>query len=230
MAAFSTSVESFANDVRYAMRGLSAAPVFTAVAVLALALGIGANTAIFSVMNAVVLRLLPVHDPNRVFGVTCDGQPNGAGNTGDSTTSFSVHVFEELRKDRKAFSDMMAYVPMGFNKISVRFGNVPEEAAGEMVSGNYFTGLGVGAECGRLISAPDERDHSQTVVLSYRFWNRSFGHDCSAVGRSLSIKGVPFTIIGVSAESFIGLSGNPHGPLDTAANPARFQRLGFGGR
>lgn len=182
--------------------------MFAVVAILALALGVGANTAIFSVMNAVVLRLLPVHEPERVFGLMCDGQPSGPGNTGDSTSSFSVHVFEQLRNHHQAFSDLVAYVPMGFNKISVRSGNVREEAAGEMVSGNYFRGLGVGAVCGRLLTPSDEREHTQTVVLSYRYWNRSFGHDCAAVGRSLSIKGVPFTIVGVSAESFIGLSGN----------------------
>lgn len=206
--AVSTSFESFQKDLRYAVRGFAATPIFTAVAVLALALGIGANTAIFSVMNAVVLRLLPVHDPERVFGLKCDGQPDGASNTGNSDTSFSVHVFEELRKDHQAFSQVMAYVPMGFNKISVRFGNVPVEAAGEMVSGNYFTGLGVGAECGRLLTMSDEREHTQTVVLSDRFWDSHFGHDCTVVGRPLSIKGVPFTIVGVAGRNFIGLSGN----------------------
>ncbi len=202
-------MESFARDLRYSVRALSATPLFTAVAVLALALGIGANTAIFSVMNAVVLRLLPVHEPERVFNLTSDGQPNGAGNTGNTETSFSVRVFERLRTDRQVFSDVMAYVPMGFNKISVRAGNRPEEAAGEMVSGNYFSGLGVGAECGRLLTPADEREHAQAVVLSYRYWNRSFGHDCAAVGRSLSIKAVPFTIVGVAAEKFVGLSGIP---------------------
>lgn len=134
----STWIEDFGRDLRYAFRSLSANPLFTGVAVLALALGIGANTAIFSVMNAVVLRLLPVHDPARVFNLTSDGQPNGASNTGDTNTSFSEHVFEQLRNDRQAFSDVMAYVPMGFNKIAVRSGNVPEEAAGEMVSGNLL--------------------------------------------------------------------------------------------
>jgi hypothetical protein len=163
-------LDDFAKDLRHAFRSLSANPLFTSVAVLALALGIGANTAIFSVMNAVVVRLLPVHDPERVVNLICDGQPNGASQTGNlDTTSFSVHVFEQLRTQRQAFSDVMAYVPMGFNKIAVRSGNLPEEASGEMVSGNYFSGLGVGAECGRLLTPADERDHTQTVVLSYRF-------------------------------------------------------------
>ena len=202
-------MEDFKKDLIHAIRSLRTDPLFTAVAILALALGIGANTAIFSVMNAVVLRLLPVHEPEKVFNLACDGQPNGASNTGDTETSFSVPVFEQVRKQTHIFSDVMAYVPMGFNKIAVRIGNTPEEAASEMVSGNYFSGLGVRAECGRLLSPTDESEHSQTVVLSYRFWNRYFDHSCQAVGRTLSIKGVPFAIAGVAGESFIGLSGRP---------------------
>ena len=202
-------MQDFGKDLRHALRSLKANPLFVGVAVLALALGIGANTAIFSVMNAVVLRLLPVHDPERIFNITCDGQPNGAWNSGNSDTSFSVQVFQELRRDHNAFSDVIAYVPMGFNKIAVRSGDLPEEAAGEMVSGNYFSGLSVGAECGRLLTPADERDHTQTVVLSYGFWNSRFRHDRSVVGQTLSIKTVPFTIVGVAAPNFIGLNGDP---------------------
>ena len=202
-------IEDFRKDLRQAIRSLRNDPLFATVAILALALGIGANTAIFSVMNAVVLRLLPVHEPERVFMLACDGQPDGAGNTGDTETSFSVPVFQQLRKETAVFSDVMAYVPMGFNRIAVRWGNLPVEASGEMVSGNYFSGLGVRPECGRLLTPSDEQDHTQTVVLSYRFWNRHFDHNCQAVGQSISIKGVPFTVAGVAAESFIGLSGRP---------------------
>ncbi len=103
----------------------------------------------------------------------------------------------------------MAYVPLGFNKIAVRSGNLPQEAAGEMVSGNYFTGLGVSAACGRLLNPRDEPEHAQVAVLSYGFWNRSFGHNCDVVGKSISIKGVPFIVIGVAGSRFIGLGGDP---------------------
>lgn len=133
-------MEDFKKDLVHALRSLRADPLFTTVAILALAIGIGANTAIFSVMNAVVLRLLPIHEPQRVFNLACDGQPNGASNTGDTE--------------------------------AVRIGTVPEEAASEMVSGNYFSGLGVRAECGRLLSAADEAEHTQAAVLSHRFWSR----------------------------------------------------------
>ncbi len=78
-----------------------------------------------------------------------------------------------------------------------------------MASGNYFTGLGVSAQCGRLLNPRDEREHSQVAVLSYGFWNRSFGHNCDVLGKSISIKGVPFTVIGVAGPRFIGLGGDP---------------------
>jgi predicted permease len=189
---------------------MAANPLFAAVIVLTLALGIGANTAIFSVINAVVLRTLPVRDPQNVFLLRTEpGQPNGAGNTGNGDSSFSEYVFEQLRQNRHAFSDVMAYVPMGFNKIAVRSGNKFEEVAGEMVSGNYFSGLGVPAVCGHLLSPRDERAHNQVAVLSYGYWNRSFAHDCGVVGQALLIKGVPFTIIGVAGPRFIGLNGDP---------------------
>ncbi len=202
-------MNDFSKDLRQTFRGLRDNPLFAVVAILTLALGIGANTAIFSVVNAVVLRSLPVHDPQQVFFLRTEpSQPNGAGDTGNKDSSFSEYVFEQLRQDHRVFSDVIAYVPLGFNKIAVRSEKLPEDVAGEMVSGNYFTGVGVRPECGRLLSPADERDHTTTVVLSYGYWNRSFGHDCNAVGRSISIKGVPFTIAGVAGPRFIGLNGN----------------------
>ena len=203
-------LEDCGKDLRHAVRGLGANPLFAIVAVSTLALGIGANTAIFSVMNAVVLRALPVRDAKQIVLLRTEpGQPNGASNTGDSASSFSEYVFEQLRQDRRAFSDVMAYVPMGYNKIPVHSRSGFEEASGEMVSGNYFTGLGVGAECGRLLGPGDEREHRQVAVLSYGLWNRSFGHDCRVVGQAVSIKGVPFTVVGVTSARFIGLGGDP---------------------
>lgn len=113
-------LEDCGKDLRHAVRGLGANPLFAIVAVLTLALGIGANTAIFSVMNAVVMRALPVRDAKQIVLLRTEpGQPNGASNTGDSASSFSEYVFEQLRQDHRAFSDVMAYVPMGYNKIPV---------------------------------------------------------------------------------------------------------------
>ena len=130
------------QDIRYALRQMRASPVFAITALLTLALGIGANTAVFSVMNAVLLRGLPVPDPQQLFYVHVpDGQPSGASNTGNSTTSFSEPVFETLRQDHRAFADLIAFVPLSISgKVAVRFGDAAaEEAEGDEVSGNFFS-------------------------------------------------------------------------------------------
>src|SRR5438445_9607640 len=120
------------RDLRHSLRILRANPTFAIVAVLTLALGIGANTAIFSVMNAVVLRALAVHDPQRLVFLRIPQQPNEASNTGNSDSSFSEYVFERLRTN-PAFSDLMAYAPLGIGKVTVRYGKTPEEASADMV-------------------------------------------------------------------------------------------------
>src|SRR5262245_51085440 len=122
--------------------------MFTLVVVLTLALGIGANTAIFSVMNTVVLRLLPVRDAERLVYVHTSGLPNGSSQTGNWTTSFPVHVFEELRSQREVLTDVVAFVPLGIGKTAVRYGSEPEEVSADMVSGDFFSGLGVQPVCG----------------------------------------------------------------------------------
>ena len=122
--------EDLCKDLRYALRSLVTNPLFAIVAVLTLALGIGANTAIFSVINAVLLRGLPVADSQQIFYVHVEpGQPDGAGNTGNSDSSFSEYVFEQLRTQHQSFASLLAYVPLGANKIAVRVGPVPEEAS-----------------------------------------------------------------------------------------------------
>jgi predicted permease len=203
-------IDDLFRDIKHALRTLSSNPLFSTVVVLTLALGIGANTAVFSVINAVILRTLPVPNPEQVFFLhTEPGQPDGDYNTGNSNSSFSERVFERLREDHQAFADVMAYVPMGSPKIAVQRAGLPEEVVGEMVSGNYFSGLGVAPVCGRVLAMADEREHTTTVVLSHGYWTRSFGSNCDVIGKPLSIKGVPFTIAGVAREGFIGLNGNP---------------------
>jgi predicted permease len=197
------------KDVRYTGRVLRDNLLFSVVAVLTLALGIGANTAIFSVANAVLLRTLPVRDPQQLFYVhVLPGQPNGADNTGNSESSFSEYVFEQLRTQHQAFSNLLAYVPIGFNKVAVRSGVTPEEASVDMVSGDFFSGLGVRSVCGRTLGIPDETEHAGVAVIGYAFWSRRFGQNCSAVGKTLYVKGAPFTIVGVAARSFLGVEGN----------------------
>lgn len=194
------------QELRYAVRQLYHAPWFTLTVVLTLALGIGANTAIFSVMNGVLLRGLPVPNPQElVYLHVPEGQPNGASNTGDSSTSFSEPVFEELRQDHRAFADLIAFVPLAIGKVAVRFGDAPEEAEGDMVSGNFFSGLGISPARGRGFTLQDEQTHAPVVVLSYSYWTRRFSRNPAVLGQTLFIKGAAFTIIGVGPEAFLGV-------------------------
>ena len=202
-------LEDFSKDLRHTGRMLAANRGFAVVAILTLALGIGANTAIFSATNALLLRGLPVPDPQQIDRVSDEGPPRYANDTGDSTTSFSYDVFQRLRPNQDAFSDLMAYVPLGESKISVRTAMLPEEAAADMVSGNFFSGLGVRALCGRLLSGRDESQHTAFAVVSYAYAARRFGEPCSAVGRPINIKGVPFTIAGVAPNGFTGVEAVP---------------------
>jgi predicted permease len=199
-------LETALQDCRYALRLLRKSPGFALVAVLTLALGIGGNTAVFTVMNTVLLRSLPLPDPQRlVFLRLPNDQPSGAMNTGNGDTSFSYPVFAALRNEHAALSDLMAYVPLAIGKVAVRIGDEPEEAEGDMVSGNFFSGLGVSFARGRGFSLDDETTHSSVAVLSYSYWSTRFGSNPSAVGQTFFVKGVPVTIIGVATQGFYGL-------------------------
>ncbi|MPY91004.1 MAG: FtsX-like permease family protein [Luteitalea sp.] len=198
-------LDDLLHDMRYAARLLRLNPLFAVVVVLTLALGIGPNTAIFSVMNAVVLRYLPVPEPDRLVYVRTSHQPDGTGNTGDYGSSFSYDVYAQLRTQRHTVSDLMAFVPLALNKTAVRYGTSPEEASASMVSGNFFTGLGVRAACGRMLTMEDETNRASVVVLSHAYWSRRFGETCGIIGETLHVKGVPFTIVGVAAQGFEGV-------------------------
>jgi predicted permease len=201
---------SFVQDLRYALRQLRKTPAFTFAAILTLGLGIGANTAMFSVMNAVLLRSLPVPEPDRVYNLRVPtGQPEGASNTGNNETSFSYAVFSALRQRHDVFADLIATAPLAIGKTSIRFGADPELAAGEIVSGNYFSGLGVTMARGRGFTVEDESAKSPIAVLSYDFWTRRFNRDPDVLGKTLYVKGVPLTIVGVAGESFTGLRRGP---------------------
>jgi predicted permease len=197
------------RDLRYALRQLRKRPAFALVVVLMLALGIGANTAVFSVMNAALMQLLPVGRPQGLFYVheAHDGnQPPGATSTGDSRTSFSLAAFEALRQRKDVFEELIAYAPLSISSIvGVRHGGLPEQAEGEAVSGNFFSGLGVRMALGRGFSQNDETNHSSTVVLNYDYWTRSFARDPSILGQTIYIKGVAMTVVGVTARGFKGI-------------------------
>jgi predicted permease len=197
------------QDLRYALRQLRKSPGFTVTVVLMLALGIGANTAVFSVMNATLMQLLPVNRPEGLSYVRMtNGQhsPPGGAQSGTWDTSFSEPVFEALRQRGDVFEELIAYVPLSFTgSIAVRHAELPEEASGEEVSGNFFSGVGARLERGRGFSLQDEKDHAPIVVLSYDYWTRSYARDLSVVGQTLYIKGVPMTVVGVAAHGFKGI-------------------------
>jgi MacB-like periplasmic core domain len=164
------------RDVRFALRSLWQSPGFAATAILTLALGIGANTAVFSVMNAVLLRSLPVSDPDRLVYLRTSNAPRGTG-TIDSNETFSYPVYDALRRQSQGLSPVIAYVPLSNSKVAVRYGALPEEAEGDMVSGTFFSGLGVSLIRGHGFSEEDETNHASIAVVSYKYWTQRFARN-----------------------------------------------------
>lgn len=192
------------NDLRYALRQLKKSSGLTVICVVTLALGIGANTAVFSAMNAVLLKSLPVEDPDRVAYLNTSGAPKRTG-TIDSRETFPYTVYDALRHQHGPLSQVIAYVPLATGKVAVRYGSQPEEAEGDMVSGAFFSGLGVKLVRGHGFTEQDEADHAPIAVISFNYWNRRFAQSPDALGKTLYVKGVPTTIVGVSADGFEGL-------------------------
>ena len=199
------------QDIRYGLRMLIKAPGFTAVAVLTLALGIGANTAIFSLINAVLLKSLPVKNPQQLvlFQWDVNKWPPMFGQTGwDAKYSFSYPAFQELSAQAGVLSSAFAWVPLGFNdeNTTVGINGQPTLANGVMVTGEYFSGLGVSPILGRGLTEADENPGSPRVaVISYAYWTRRFGRDKSIIGRNVTLNGISFTIVGVTPPSFYGV-------------------------
>lgn len=197
---------TFWNDLRYAIRQLKKTPVFTVVCVLTLALGIGANTAVFSVMNAVLLKSLPVEDPSRVVYLRTSDQPHRTG-TINSHETFSYPVYDALRRQKSGLIAVMAYVPLSTDKVAVRYGAEPEEAEGDMVSGDFFSGLGVKLIRGHGFTKQDEAAHASIAVISYNYWTQRFSRSPDVLGKTLYVNSVPITIVGIAAEGFEGVEG-----------------------
>ena len=196
--------DSMIRDLRYGLRSLSHSPGFALTAILTLSLGIGANTAVFSVMNAVLLRSLPVTDPTRLVYLRTSNAPHGTG-TINSKETLSYPVYQTLRDQHPGLSNVIAYVPLSGNKVAVRYGSEPEEAEGDMVSGTFFSGLGVKLPHGRGFTEQDEKDHAPVAVISYNYWTRRFARNPDVLGTTLYVNGIGFTIVGISGEGFEGL-------------------------
>ena len=208
---------SIGQDLRYAVRMLLKSRAFTAIAVLSLALGVGANTALFSLVDAVLLKTLPVKKPNELVLLNWMGGPRGLsfGTMGSTTTdpatgmrtsaSFSYLTFERFRDNNDTLSDVFAFVSL--HQLNVSVDGQPEIASGQFVSGGYYPGLGVRAMMGRAITTDDDKAGAPPVtVITHRYWQRRFGHDPEVVGKTLNVNNVPFTIIGVTPPEFMGAS------------------------
>ena len=208
-------LEQFVQDLRYGIRMLRRSPAFTLVAVLSLALGIGANTAVFSLVDAVMLKSLPVRAPGELRILTwvrSDKEPDishSGYNTLDSLTgqhvsgSFSYAAYRQFRDSVPQFSDLVAYAP---NQFTVTADGASDFADGEFVSGNYFKGLGAQPLIGRPILPEDDAPgRTGVIVLTYRYWEKRFALDPSVIGRAIAVNQRPVTVVGVMQPPFQGL-------------------------
>jgi len=192
------------QDLRYGLRMLRKSPGFTTAALLSLALGIGANVAIFQLIDAVLLRTLPVKAPGELVSVRVASQSGGR--TGHFSGRYP-HVtnpqWEQIRDRQQVFSEMLAWGPTSFNLAT---GGEGRYVQGIWVSGDFFNMLGVGPILGRVFTSDDDRRGGPpAAVISYSFWQREFGGDPSVVGKELTLDAQPFTIIGVTPAGFFGM-------------------------
>jgi putative ABC transport system permease protein len=181
-------LSDFLRDSRHGVRLLARTPVFTAAAIVSLALGIGANTAIFSLMDAVILRSMPVHEPQRLVQFGRD---------------LSYPLFRQFREELHGLTDMFAQSSIG--RRDIVFDGEPEAASIEFVSGSYYSVLGVSALAGRTFDSDIDRKPAPVAVISHAYWQRRFGLDAGMIGRSFRWNGRAFTIIGITPPQFHGV-------------------------
>ena len=194
-------VSDVARDCRMAVRGFRRSPVFTAVAVLSLAIGIGANSAIFSLINQLILRPLPVRDPQRLVLLAGRGRHYGSNN---GRNALSYPMYQDLRDHNAVFDGMMCRYSM---YITVGTSSQVEVLGGELVSGNYFPLLGIKPALGRLFTVADDLHPGAHpyAVISYAYWRSGFGGDPKVLGKTIRVNDYPLTIAGVSQPGFDGM-------------------------
>jgi predicted permease len=208
------AVETIWQDLRYGFRVMRKAPGFTAIAALSLALGIGANTALFSILDAMLLRMLPVKEPGRLVLFRSMSPPEFSPGhysgywdldpaTGQNVlTSFPYQSLLRMREQPSGLSDLFAF---GDVSLSVSADGQVDVASGQAVSGNYYAGLGVQAVLGRTLTDEDDQAAAAPVaVLSYRYWQRRFGGDAAVIGKQVNLNSVAFTVVGVTPPAFDG--------------------------
>jgi len=190
------------TDFRYALRQLRKSPVFTLVAVLTLALGIGANTAIFTLLDQALIRSLPVNHPEQLVRLRYTGESPGHTNTygGDDNDFYSYPMYRDLRDQNSVFSGLIAN---DLQRVGVQWGNRSDLTDAELVSGNYFQVLGLRPAMGRLLLPSDDQPNSGAVaVLSFNFWKSALGADPRVIGQIVLINAQPYTIVGVAPPNF----------------------------
>jgi predicted permease len=213
-------LESLAQDLRYGLRMLTKSPAFTAVIVLTLALGIGANTAIFTLVDAVMLRSIPVRDPQQLVVAQWSArqwpQKVGTSTFGDcggreenATTfigcSLSIPLFQEIQNRKNVFANAMAFA--GPYQIDLSGNGAAAMVQGDVVSGNYFQTLGVSPALGRTLVSDDEKPGAPSVaLLDYAYWQRAFGGSPAAIRRTIRLNNAVFTIVGVAEPGFTRLT------------------------
>ena len=190
------------EDLRYSLRGLRRSPMFTIVALLSLALGIGANTAVFSLMDQALLRSLPVKHPEQLVLFSAPGPRRGSVDTSyDDKFTFSHPMYRDFRDRNPVFSGVLARFPISF---SMSWHDQTERIHGDLVSGNYFEVLGLNAAIGRTLTQDDDRTPGAhpVVVLSYGFWKRRFGGDPGVLNQTITLNAHSLTIVGVAQAGF----------------------------
>src|SRR5262245_14719366 len=205
------------QDVRYAIRRIGQGRAWSALVVLSCALGIGSSAALFSLVEAVLLRDLPVEQPRNLAYLNWVSGPNGlylhlSGNSDrdengqQQSTSFSTRTFEQVRAQSRTLSEVFAFA--SFPEATLRVDDVSEIANGQFVSGNYFAALRVQGVRGRpLLESDDRLTAAPAVVISDRFWQRRFNRSSAALGKTLNVNGVGFTIVGITPPGFDGALG-----------------------
>jgi putative ABC transport system permease protein len=196
------------QDVRYGLSMLRKSPGFTAVAVLTLALGIGANAYFFQLIDAVLLRTLPVRDPASLAIVRLDTNHWNSGRFTGSYSQFTFPLWQEIENRQRGFSSIAAW---GGTQLNLANGGEVDNAQAIWVSGEFFQVLGIRPFLGRLVSPSDDPENAQAgcpgaVDLSYSFWQRRYGGDRSVIGKTLTLEGHPFPIVGVTPPNFFGVS------------------------
>jgi predicted permease len=207
--------EDFLKDLRLAIRQLRKAPGFATVAVLSLALGIGANTAIFTLIDAVLLKPLPVGDPGSLV-LLGDGSASGSGVGIPRSGSFSLYSYDLYKhlRETHVFRDLCAFQSTRQTGVSIRRAGWSEShlAQSRLVSGNYFQVLGVNAALGRTINPSDDSPSAAPVVVSFRYWKEAFNGDISVIGSTIELGGISVAIVGVAAPGFYGETLGPNPP------------------